>query len=189
MLGDVVADHLDEIADLLGVEPAWLSSLNLEREDGREQLAPILAAARVRHSATRRDGDAARREGCAVQLTANARWVGDGLELSVARLFALASCARSRVVRFETTAFDVHVNRALIVRARPVLTRFSDLTASLDAEALHLRWREGRGAFHHRCPPPPPRDEPAFVVRFDCPRAARPPVLLAEVLRDLGLTA
>jgi hypothetical protein len=187
LLSQTLAGHLDEVAEQLRVDVSWLAALDVESTEQRKAFGRVLAEARARRVQERAAASLERRVGLANQLVAAAVWRADVIELSPSRLFTLASSARASVLSLETPTFAVHVSRPLLVRARPVLTKFNDLTASLDAEALHLRWRDGRGAFHHRCPPPAPRDEPAFAVRFDAPRVARPPVLLADVLRDLGL--
>lgn len=189
LLAQALAARLEVLAPALGVDVAVLVALDVEQAEGRAQLAALLLRAKSRFDAQRATNAEHRRVASAESLIASARWVGDALELSPTDVFVVAVAATSRVLRFEASDFVVHVDRSLLVRARPILARLPEPTASLDAEALHLRWREGRGGLHLRCSPPAPRDEPAFTVRFEPPRVARAPVPLAEVLQDLGLTA
>lgn len=184
-----VAEHLDAIASLLNVDPARLAGLDLERPEVRGRLTAALERAENQQAANRLVEADRRRDERRRSLVAAARWSGDRLVLPPAELFALTAAAMAATLRFEAPGFAVHVDRALVARAGRAISRLPEPVADVDADALHLRWRGGRGGLDLRSPPPAPRDPPAFIVRFESPRVARPPVILAEVLRDLGLTA
>lgn len=189
LLPQFVADNLEAIAAVLNVDAGRLSALDLEQPEARGRLSAAATAAEKQRVASRSHDADRRRHERGRDLVMASRWMGDKLELPPSELFAFAASAIAPVLCFETGSFSVHVQRALLGRARTALSRLPDSAAFLDEHALHLRWRGGRGGLDLRCPPPAPRDQPAFPVRFESPRAARPPVLLAEVLSDLGLTA
>ena len=188
LLAQFIVDHLEDVADALGVDRVRLSILDVERVEGRGRLRAAIDRARNQRAATHLVEAERRRAVRASALIQGARWAGGTVELPLAELFAFASSAMTPVVDFETPSFVVHVPRPLLVRARAAVARLPSPSSHLDPDGLHLRWRDGRGGLDLRCPPPAPRDEPAFVVRFE-PRVARPPVLLGQVLHDLGLTA
>lgn len=188
LLPQFIADHLEEVADALGLDPARLAVLDLEQPEVRGRLRAAVARAESQAAASRLVEADRRRSQRGRSLIAAARWNGSVVELPLPELFAFVSSAGAAVLRFETPEYGVHVSRAVLARARLALGRLPDPTGYLDRSALHLRWRDGRGGLDLRCDPPAPRDELAFVVRFE-PRVARPPVLLGQVLQDLGLTA
>jgi len=189
LLSGFVADHAEDIAAALGTNTAALAALDLDAPEVRGRLTAAVTRATNQDAATRRVEADRRRYTSGRSLCAAARWKGGVIELPLPELFALASSDIAPVLRLETADFGVHLDRARLVRTRAVLARLPYPTAHLDAAALHLRWRGGRGGLDLRCDPPAPRDQAAFVVRLESPRVARPPVLLAEVLHDLGLTA
>ncbi len=188
LLSGFVADHAEDIAAALGTNTAALAALDLDAPEVRGRLTAAVTRATNQEAATRLVEADRRRHTRGRSLASAARWKGNVIELPLPELFALASSAIAPVLRLETPDFGVHLDRALLARTRAVLARLPSPTAHLDAAALHLRWRGERGGLDLRCNPPAPRDQPAFVVRLE-PRVARQPVLLAEVLHDLGLTA
>lgn len=189
LLDDVVVAYRHQLTLLLGVGDDGLRGFDMESPLGRAELLALVRSARARLATQRSTARRSRATEAARLLSATSRSNPGGIELDVERLFALVSSASAAVLRLEGVGIVVHVSRALLVRARPILERFEDLTASLDTQALHLRWRDGRGALHHRCPAPTRRDQPAFPVWLESTQVPRSPVLIAEVLHDLGLTA
>lgn len=133
-----------------------------------------------------------RAEHGAARLVASSRPDGDRVVVDAGLLLGAVSGGSHDYFAFELEAVRVAVPRRPVARGRVVLRGFLDLAAYVDATGLHLRWRAGRGGLNIR-PQLPRRDERILLVdlrRHAAPqRAPRPaaPVLLADVLADLGL--
>lgn len=132
-----------------------------------------------------------RAEHGAAQLISTSRPDGERVVLGAGLLLGPASAGTHEYIAFELEAVRLAVPRRLLARARVVLRGLLDLAAYVDAAGLHLRWRGGRGGLNIR-PQLPRRDDHVLLVdlRRRAPQRApapAPPVLLAEVLADLGL--
>lgn len=132
-----------------------------------------------------------RAEQAAARLIAASRTDGDRVVLDAGLLLGPVSAGPHDYLAFDLDAVRVAVPRRPMARGRVVLRGFLDLAAFVDASGLHLRWRAGRGGLNIR-PQLPRRDDHLLLVdlRRRAPqRAPAPaaPVLLADVLADLGL--
>lgn len=167
--------------------------LDLTKDDAELGLALAAAIGKykgmcARSAVLERDG---RAEQAAARLIATARADGDRLVLDPPLLLGPASAGTHDFIAFELEALRVAVPRRPLARGRVVLRNFLDLAAYVDGAGLHLRWRAGLGGLNIR-PQLPRRDDHVLFLdlrRRAAPRAPAPaaPVLLAEVLADLGL--
>lgn len=173
---------------------ARLGEVDLERDDSdlALQLAPAVGHYK-RRAADLRAGEREQRSAAAVhQLIATARRRADGIELDAAQLLGglLADNAK-KYISFELLGARVPVLRTTLAKARVPLRNFIDVAAYVDERGIHFRWRGGRGGLNF-CPQVEEREaevlyvdlRPAPPMRRTLPR----PVLLADVLAELGLT-
>lgn len=168
--------------------------LDLERDDAEValQLAPAVGRYK-RRAAHLKAGEHTERAAAAVrQLVATSQRRADQLEIDAELLLGdLLADSSKKYISFEFTGARVPVLRGALARARAPLRNFIDLGAYIDESGVHLRWRGGRGGLNFR---PHVEERGADVLRVDL-RPVPPvrrllprPVLLADVLADLGLT-
>lgn len=164
--------ELDDLVDVLQSDEVLAPRL-LARLDERRQETELSLfrseAERVRH------------------LEENARWRGEQVVFPPRLLFRLSSGVRGRkYIRFLSRAADVAFVRGSIVQAGVALRAFTDVEAALDVEGLHLAWRGGRGRLNFY-PQRMKQPDEALVVHLLRPATQRDmPVLLGEVLAELG---
>lgn len=185
-----LARFFDEHPDLV----AHLDvSIDLARDDVEIalQLAPVIGRHKKR-ALRLRAGEQAERTATAVrQLVATSHRHGDGIELDADVLLgALLADSSKKYISFELPGARVPVLRAALAKARVPLRTFIDVTAYVDGQGLHLRWRGGRGGLNLRARV---EERGAEVLHVDL-RPAPPvrrtlphPVHLADVLAELGL--
>lgn len=185
-----LAAHLrahPEVAAALGVD------VDPVRDDAELALVVAPAIGKYKLSCSRAAvGERDRRaEEAGRRLGARARHDGQVVLLDADLLLGPMSTGSHDFLAFELESTRVVVPRRPLARGRVVLRGFLDLVAFLDPRGLHLRWKAGRGGLNFR-PHAPPREAGLLVVDLRRPaprRASAPasPVLLAEVLADLGL--
>lgn len=170
------------------------AALDLHRDDAEIalQLAPAVGRYKRRAGRAQAEERAERAARAVQQLVATARHRHELVELDADLLLAdvLADASR-KYISFEMPGARIPVYRHALAKARVPLRGFIDLAGYVDERGLHLRWRGGRGGLDFR-PQAEQRDaevlhvdlRPAPPVRRMLPR----PVLLADVLADLGLT-
>lgn len=116
-----------------------------------------------------------------------AYWRGDQVVLPPARVFQVASTAVGRKhLRFINDDLDVSVASPLLRRAGTALRRFQDVSITVAAGGLRLRWCRGRGGFNFS---PQRVKQPTDAIVVTVPsRIATPkmPVLLGEILGEMG---
>jgi hypothetical protein len=73
-----------------------------------------------------------------------------GVDLDAALLLGPVLADRAKYISFHVGGAEVPVEQARLLRARKALRPFRDIAASIDPEALRLRWRQGRGGLFLR---------------------------------------
>lgn len=171
---------------------AQLGPIELDRDDADLALQLASAIGRYKRAAARElAGDrAARAERAAGDLAASARHRFDRIELEPDVLLGDLLAGSQKYISLELAGARVAILRHRLLRARVALRAVLDVVAFVDERGLHLRWRAARGGLN-LTPQVEDRGALALVVDLRPKRAvrrARPvPVLLAEVLADLGL--
>lgn len=170
-------------------------AVDTERDDAELALEIAPAIGRFKRTTARlRAGDRAERAGNAARrLSATAGHQYDRVELDADILLGdLLADPEKNYVAFDLESVRVAVHRHALARARSGLRNFLDLAAYVDERGLHFAWRAGRGGLNLR---PQVQERAAEVLVVDLRRELRSrrvyrpaPVLLADVLADLGLT-
>jgi hypothetical protein len=200
-IGQLLHDHGDELAVLLGVPAASLRAAEHLPDD---ELAPhvevLLGRLDGERRSVRRVSAEETSRAAAARLARTATWRGDVVLLDVDVLLgALLANAKPKYIAFDAAdVFDVAVLRVRLADARRVLVgaSFSDLCVNVDEAGLHVRWNGGRGGLDLRSTyvTPIERDRVLRVV-LDRPRhaplvaARRGSARLGDVLADLGFIA
>lgn len=183
-LGDFLREHPELVARL--------GDLDLNRDDAELalQLAPAIGRYKRTTAGDHANDRVRRAEKAAQNLTASAVHHADRVELEPRVLLGQLIAGSQKYISLELTTTPVWLHRQTLLRAKTALRPFRDLTASVDERGLHLRWRAGRGGLNLR---PQVEECGAAVLHVDLrpvsrPRGLRhsPPVLLADVLFDLG---
>lgn len=187
VIGPFIVQHGSAVARELAVDREELTDLDESIPADRGRLISLVERAHARRKWEREAARLQRLELAVVDLQSSARMSHGAVHLSVAALFRLSAAARGRLLRLEFGAGHVHVQRALLQKARRALRFRGDVWLFLDERGLHLRWRGGRGGLDLRAPAPGWREQPALAVRLDPPRALQP-AQLGEVLRELGFS-
>lgn len=175
-----IADYLAAHGAELGLDVSHIS----ESDDvAAPRLRQVLDTRRSERRAIRREGigEALR------EIQREAYWRGDHVVLPPARIFQVASTlVGKRYVRFTNGDLDVSLASSLLRRAAAALRRFRHLSITLGADGLHLRWLRGRGGFNFY-PQRLRQPADAIVVTLPPRRATqKTPVLLGEVLGEMG---
>lgn len=188
----------DNLARFLRERPQLVQQigvpLDLERDDA--ELALQLAAVIGHHKRHIARRNAAYRSEVSLRaahrLAVSARRAYGRIELDVDVLLGdLLLDAQKKYISFETNTKRIPVLRQVLVRVRAALRAFPDVAAFVDERGLHVVWRGGRGGLNLR---PQVEERGTEVLHVDLRPAGqsrrgtpRMPVLLAEVLADLGL--
>lgn len=176
-----------EVVATLGVP------VDLERDDAELalQLAPGIGRYKRRSVQQQEVERGERAEEGARRLVLSARHRWQRVELDPDALFGdVLADARKKYVTFELDAARVSLPRPLLLKARVALRGFIDVDANVDEGGLHLTWRGGKGGLNLK---PQVEERGAGVILVDLRRrvpsrpTVRQPVLLADVLAELGL--
>ena len=188
-LGFFIAEHATELAHLLQSDESELLAAAHERDGAlvdrlRVRLDLALQAERELRSTRALELEAQ----AAWDLERTARWFELGVALDVDVLLGglLANPAR-RTVTFELPQSAVQIPTAVLRRARLLRKTYLDLAAFVDEHGVHFRWKAGKGQINLRG-----RDErnaDALVIPLRPPRQERKPLLLGDVLAEMGFGA
>lgn len=186
------------LAQFLSEHPELVARLGVPVDLSRDDADVALQLARgigrhKRKTAHSKAGERAERACAAArQLVDTSRRCIDRVELDADLVFgALLADASKTYIAFELPGSRVPVLRGALVRARAPLRNFIDVAAYVDEQGLHLRWRGGHGGLNFR---PQVQERGADVLDVDLrltpPRRRQlpRPILLADVLANLGLT-
>lgn len=176
-----LADYLREH----GVELGLAELVHVRQTD--EVLAPLVSP-RLEEQRDAENRALAHAEAeYAREVRRSARWQGDHLALLPCALFQLISgMSRKKYVRFSGSNLDVAVARSVVARARSALRTFDDVSTFIDVCGLHFSWRGGHGGLNLR-PQSSAHPDDTVLVHLPSPTTRRtPPVLLGEVLAELG---
>ena len=144
-------------------------------------------APRLKDLLDRRHGARAARHEAAVlevslsaaqQLASTAVWKNDAIALDAEVLLGplLADCSRIDVAFHAIGAFQVQLPRSMLVNLARVLPKpHSGLTAWINPEGLHLRWRAGRGGLNLFSQPVRSRDAVSMLQVTLHPSAVEAP--------------
>lgn len=147
------------------------------------RLLQILDTRRSERRAIRRE----RIGGALREIQREAYWQGDHLVLPPTRVFEVASTAvGKKYVRFTNGDLDVSLASSLLRRAAAAVRRFRHVSIIVGADGLHLRWLGGRGGFNFH---PQRLRQPADAIVVTLPPrrvTQKIPVLLGEVLGEMG---
>jgi hypothetical protein len=199
-LRDTLREDAEFLGAALGVSQHELRAL-AERDDANagDRVRRLLDHAR-RHSTDQGSMARERRATSAArELGLTARWLDVGAEIDPRILLGdLLADGSKPWIGFMVDGADVIVSRATLRRAAIALKPLPEVRGFIDAQALRLRWRAGRGGLNLRAQASDIRD-PALVLRvvLERPRAqpapvvtptrpsARPPPWLADVIAEL----
>lgn len=168
--------------------------LDLQRDDAEValQLAPAIGRYKTRAVHIHAGERAERAAAAARQLIATSRQRADWFEIDAELLLGdLLADNSKKYLSFELPGARVPVLRCALTKARVLLRSFIEVAAYADERGLHLRWRGGHGGLNFR---PQVEERGAAVLHVDLRplppvrRLLPRPVLLADVLADLGLT-
>ena len=178
--GHNIADYLAAHGAELGIDLPHVS----ESDDvAAPRLRQVLETRRSERRAIRREGIGEPLR----EIQREAYWRGDHVVLPPPRVFQVASTAvGKKYVRFTDGDLDVAVASSLLRRAAAALRRFRHVSVSLGADGLHLRWSRGRGGLNFY-PQRLRQPADAIVVTLPSRRTTQTmPVLLGEVLGEMG---
>jgi hypothetical protein len=152
-LGEFVADHASELAQVLDMDARWLEAVRAtDDEDVVARVRQFLGRARDQH--VQQDLDRRRQHSLAAaeRLGATARWTDLGVELDVDVLLGelLADRTRKWVAFTMDQGVATIVPRHLIAATVPLRRIHLDLAGWIDPQGLHLRWKGGRGGYNWR---------------------------------------
>lgn len=184
-LGVFLKEH-PEVVAALGV------AIDLERDDAELalQLAPGIGRYKRRSAQAHEQERSVRAEEGARRLALRGRRQWDRIEIDPELLLGdVLADGGKQYISFELDTCRIPIPMRLLAKARTTLRIFLDLAAYLDERGLHFVWRGGRGGLNLK---PQVEERGADVLLVDLRRAhARPtvrqPVLLADVLSELGL--
>lgn len=171
---------------------ARLGRLDLECDDAdlALQLAPAIGRYKRTTAGAHSDERASRAAAAAQHLTASAVHHADRVELEPRVLLGELLAGSQKYISLELTTTPVWLHRQTLLRAKTALRPFRDLNSFVDERGLHLRWRAGRGGLNLG---PQAAERGVSVLHVDLRPVSRlrglrqsPPVLLADVLTDLG---
>ncbi|HTN92581.1 MAG TPA: hypothetical protein VL242_53300 [Sorangium sp.] len=173
-IGDYVAEHDEELAVLLGVDASEFRALAGQLdEDAAPRVRALLqqrAETRtLRHQAARRDAVLA----AAQRLATTAVWRESTALLDMSLLLGdLLADVTIQHISLVSRVFAVHLPRRKLVEVAEVLPRqFADLVSWVARDALHFRWRQGRGGLSLYSQVVP-ASESAYVLHVSIPAPA-----------------
>ena len=196
-LGEFVADHASELAQVLGMDARWLEAA---RATDDEQVVARIRQALVRARDQHVQSDLERRRQrsleAAERLGATATWTPDlGAELDVDLLLGELLADRTKKwVAFTTDQAEATIVPTRLIAATAPLRRMHlDLASYVNATALAFRWRSGRGGYTWRSHEVHPSLAdtvltvplaPRLIVRV--PERRRGGAWLGHILQELG---
>lgn len=184
-IASFVAEHAEELAQLLHSDPDELRSVANE-SDGvvldRLRSRMELAFEAQRQSRCEHDIERAQRAARAVSRTA--RWFELGVMLDVDLVLGdLLAMPKCRYVGFRMEETTVVIPTERLRRARMLRIQL-DLGCFVDADGVHVRWKNDRGRLNLKGRDGVSEYEVLFV---DLPaRQPRRPKLIADVLAEIG---
>ncbi len=150
-LGDVLREHPDDVAELLGWRPAQVAALaTLADVDLVPLLLPTLGPALTARRETQKQEQEMRAFLGARALGDSARWVADQAWVDPAVLLGEVVRTRAEGIRFRGGAVDICLLRHTIVEVRRALGHRQDLGVFVDSAGLHVRWKNHRGRLNLR---------------------------------------
>jgi hypothetical protein len=149
-IGQFVAEHAGALARLLPCAESELVAATHERDaELADRLRARLERALVKAQQERHSRDVERAHRAAAELARTARWFERGVVLDVDVLLgAVANGAVAKHVALALPDATLVFEAALLRRARILLRTFLDVAVFVDAEALHFRWKAGRGVIN-----------------------------------------
>jgi len=201
-LGEFVADHADELAQALDVDPHKLAlGRALDDEELMPRILQLLERARGRKVREDLDRRRERSIAAAIRLGQSARWSELGAELDVDLLLGDVLADRTRRwLSFGGEGLSVTIPRNLIAATIPVARQHLDLAAYVDEQGLHFRWRGGKGRYNWRSQglrpgleahvlavPLAPKIVPVVVPEPRVPRPRRVQPVLEPVAADVAI--
>jgi hypothetical protein len=152
-LGEFVADHATELAQVLGIDPRWLEAARAtDDEQVVSRIRQRLARARDQHVQQDLERRRQRSVEAASRLGATAVWTpGLGAQLDVDLLLGEVLADRTKKwIAFTEQAAATIVPRHLIAATAPLQRIHLDLGCWVDPQGLHFRWKGGRGGYNWR---------------------------------------
>lgn len=149
-IGQFVTEHAGELARILPCAHSELVAAARERDaELVDRLRARLEHALLRDQQERHTRAVARAHRAAAELARTARWFERGVVLDVDVLLgAVANGAVAKHVAFALPSATLVYEAALLRRARILQRTFLDIAVFVDEEALHFRWKAGRGAIN-----------------------------------------
>lgn len=141
----------ESLARAAGLPPRGVDAL-LSRSDTDviRGTARVLELARHRSRQESQERRLSKARDAATQLVVSARWKGDQAFLDHWLLLGELLSAPTKYFRFDMDGGHYFVDRARLVRLRPLAKRMDGLCAYLARDALCIRWKGGRGGLNLR---------------------------------------
>jgi hypothetical protein len=195
-LGEFVADHAGELAQVLGIDARWLEAARAtDDEDVAPRIRQLLARARD-HQVQQDLGRRRQRSlEAAERLGASATWTDLGAELDMDLLLGelLADRTKKWVAFTADHGAQAVIPRYLLAATAPLRRVHLDLAGWVDLHGLHVRWKGGRGGYNWRSHEVDARYDdlvltvplaPMFIVQV--PQRRRGGAWLKFILSELG---
>ena len=150
-LGEYLADHANELAQVLGIDARWLEAARAsDDEDVVQRIRQLLARARDQHVQQGLEQRRDRSLAAAERLGATARWTDLGAELDMDLLLGELLADRTKKWVAFTVDHDREtiIPRHLIAATAPHRRIHLDLAGWVDLHGLHVRWKGGRGGYN-----------------------------------------
>lgn len=175
------------VANYIRVHEAELG-LDAQGMNGPDEvLAPLLLTHLERRRLQERSVHESAVHSMLCLLHREARWHDGQVVLPPGPFFRLVTATtRRKYIRFVGDGIDVTVTRQLVQRAGAALRVFRDVSVNVDDGGVHLRWEMRRGGLN-LFPQALRRPEDALVIALPRrPVVKRMPMLIGEILAELG---
>jgi hypothetical protein len=146
-----IEEHVVELARDLGVSTETITNLLASVSDDSVLATKMLGAvkkAQASQRANKKEGRARAAQAAAERLASRAVFDGDRVHLDLPALLSSALTKRDDLIVFTTEDFTTSISMAPLFDLARLRRR--DVTGFVDAEGLHVQWRNGRGGLNLR---------------------------------------
>jgi len=148
-----IGEHLVELAHDLGVTTEVVNRTLAVCDDAAlaATMLDIVKKVQATQRTDRRQGRARAAQAAADTLASRATWEGERVEIDLPALLSTALTKRADLLVFTSEDFTVSVYQGPLLDLKKV--KRGNLTAFLDSEGLHVRWKTGGLNFRSRLDP------------------------------------
>ncbi len=179
----------ENLARAAGRPPPGVNAL-LSRSDADvvRGTARVLELARHRSRRESQERRVSKSGEAAVQLVTSARWKDDRVYLDCRLLLGELLSAPAKFFHFDVDGAQYYVDKARLVRLRPLTKRMDGLFAFSSDDALCIRWKGGRGGLNLRTSLPGRAEaDDVLPLVFERPRQPAPRTVRGDRLFSLVL--